>query len=107
MVIVISSCNSLVGRNNWSRKQFKKYCLMNGFKAQGNQNAFIRDGKVYAFSTPSKYKADCRQFAKHYAGLVCLMPNGDYKEYSREQLSLTFITRIGPDGTEYYQADEV
>lgn len=106
MAIVISSCNSLVGRNNWSRQQFKKYRLAHGYKQEGHQNAFIRDGKVYAFSTPASYKAECRQFAEHYAGLVCLMPNGEYKEYSRDQLVLSAVTRKGPGGIRYFQADE-
>lgn len=106
MAIVISSCNSLVGRNNWSRKQFKKYCLINGYKAEGKQNAFIREGKVYAFSTPQTYKADCRQFGEHYVGLVCLMPNGDYKEFNKNQLNFGAVTRVGPNGIKYYQAQE-
>lgn len=106
MNIVITSCNSLVGRNNWSRKEFKKYRLANGYKQEGHQNAFIRDGKVYAFSTPAGYKAECRQFAEHYSGLVCLMPNGEYKEFSRDQLVLSSITRKGPGGIKYFQADE-
>ena len=87
--------------NNASRSKFSKFCKDNGFKRVGAKNAFEFSGKVFGFSVVSGSRAECRQFGENYSGLVCNFKNHT-KWYSREQLILGDVTRIGPDGVKYF-----
>ena len=91
--------------NNLSREKFTKFCKDNGFKRLGSRNAFELNGKVYGFSVVSGKKVDCRQFGENYDGLVCNFGDGKIKWYARDQLVLGKVTRIGPDGTKYFNVD--
>ena len=91
--------------NNLSRAKFSKFCKDNGFKRLGARNAFELNGKVYGFSMPAGSKVDCRQFGENYDGLVCNFKDGKTKWYTRDQLILGEITRIGPDGTKYFNVE--
>lgn len=93
--------------NNVSRRNFSQFCKSNGFTPVGHKNAFDLNGEVYGFSTVSGDQPECRQFGEHYKGLVCNFENGQTKWYSREQLIIGSVTRVGPDGTRYYNVTGV
>ena len=101
------SCQKESGKplsaNNQSRKEFIAFCKQNGFTRVGALNAFKVGEDVYAFSMPSG-KPECRQFSEHYAGLVCKMPSGKIEWFSKEQLLIGGLTRVGADGTKYFNA---
>lgn len=91
--------------NNASRAAFVHFCKKNGFKRLGAKNAFEFEGKVYGFSTVKGQVPECRQFGEHYAGLVCNFRDGRTKWYTREQLNVGDVTRIGPDGVKYFNVE--
>ena len=89
--------------NNLSRKDFITFCKQNGFTRVGALNAFRVGRDVYGFSMPSG-EPECRQFSEHYAGLVCKMPSGKIEWFSKEQLLIGGLTRVGADGAKYFNA---
>jgi hypothetical protein len=91
--------------NNLSRAKFSKFCKDSGFKRLGARNAFEFNGKVYGFSVVQGDKVECRQFGENYDGLVCSFKGGKTKWYSRQQLVIGEVTRIGPDGTKYFNVE--
>lgn len=93
-------------KNNASREEFKSFCSEHGFTSIGFTNSFFFNGKIYGFSKPSTNKAECRQFAEHYEGLVCKLPSGTVKWFDKSQLVIGSCTRIGPDGVKYFNTYE-
>lgn len=87
--------------NNLSRSKFIKFCKRNGFNRIGMSNSFEIAGKVYGYSLASG-GVECRQFGEHYDGLVCEFKDGSFGWYDKSQLRIGGITRIGPDGTKYF-----
>ena len=95
---------SVAGANNASRQAFSEWCSVNGFERVGAKNAFIHDGKIYGFSVVSGDIAECRQFGENYSGLVCKFPSGKVKWYTKDQLTVQSVTRVGADGIKYMNA---
>lgn len=95
------------GQNNISRDEFKAFCKSNNFEQIGNSNSFVLNGYTFGFSLSNSNKAECRQFSENYDGLVCKFSDGTVKWLDKEQLRIGSCTRIGPDGTKYYNAEEI
>ena len=97
--------STALSANNASRAKFNKFCKQQGFKRVGAKNAFEFEGKIYGFSVVSGKEPECRQFGENYAGLVCSFKSGKTKWYTREQLNIGDVTRIGPDGIKYFNVE--
>ena len=93
--------------NNKSRNLAKDVAFAFGWEKEGNGNFFrTKRGDLVNFTLTTKGKIESRQFRLDCDYLVSYddVKNKMYV-HRREDLQVKGVTRIGADGTKYYQAN--
>ena len=94
-----------MNENNLSRKKAKQFAERLGWEQQGRGNFFLTQQGELVNITLCNDIDESRQFRTDCSYLITLRENSDLvKIYHREQLVVKGLSRIGPDGTKYYQA---
>jgi hypothetical protein len=95
-----------MNENNLSRKKAKEFAQRLGWQQQGRGNFFITNSGELVNITLCNGVEESRQFRADCQYLITLREDSDLvKIYPREQLTIKGVSRIGPDGTKYYQAN--
>lgn len=92
--------------NNLSRNKAKNLAAACGWKQVGNGNFFMTNKGDLLNVTMCDGEPESRQFRLDCNYLVVTNPNDDsVKIYHRDQIVVKGVSRIGPDGIKYYQAN--
>lgn len=92
--------------NNISRSKAKDLASRCGWEKVGNGNFFKTKQGDLVNITMCDGEPESRQFRLDCDYLVVTNSNNDsVKIYNREQLQVKGVSRIGPDGVKYYQAN--
>ena len=93
--------------NNISRFKAKELAAALGWKKVGNGNFFRTDNGELINITMCGKKIESRQFRKDCTHLVVMSRDSDdFEVYNKGELTIGALTRVGPDGTKYYQANK-
>ena len=102
----------MASTNNKSKSIFNNFIRENNLKQIGRSNTFIVDGIMVCWSYCDIKKHNGRGYIRqlHECAdklIVCMHDDGviqEYRLYDVGDLIIGTVTRIGPDGTKYYNA---
>ncbi len=94
-------------KNNLSRKLVKDFATRCGWSQEGNGNFFkTSKGELVNITLCDSGVNESRQFRMDCDYLITIRSDSNQVQmFHRDQLDIKGVSRIGPDGTKYYQAN--